>query len=35
MRFGTGFTYAITGGSALLDSTAVAAGDVIVNLTHF
>jgi hypothetical protein len=35
MRFGTGFTYAITGGSALLDSTSVAAGDVIVNLTHF
>ena len=35
MRFGTGFTYAITGGSALLDNTSVAAGDVIVNLTHF
>jgi hypothetical protein len=35
MRFGTGFTYAITGASALLDATAVAAGDVIVNLTHF
>jgi hypothetical protein len=34
MRFGTGFTYAITGGSPLLDATAVADGDVIFNLKH-
>jgi hypothetical protein len=34
IRLGTGIAYAITGGSALLDTTAVAAGDVIVNMTY-
>jgi hypothetical protein len=34
LRLSTGFAYAITGGSALLDTTAVAAGDVLVNITY-
>jgi hypothetical protein len=34
MRFNAGTAYAITGGSALLDTTAVAAGDVIVNMNY-
>lgn len=34
MRLGSGIAYAITGGSALLDTTAVAAGDVIVNIVY-
>jgi hypothetical protein len=34
IRLNTGYTIAITGGSALLDSTAVVAGDVIVNSTY-
>ena len=35
MRFGTAFSYALTGGSALLDSTAISAGDVLVNVSYF
>jgi hypothetical protein len=34
MRFSTGISYAITAGSALLDTTAVAAGDILVNITY-
>lgn len=34
MRFSTGIAYCITTGSALLDATAVTAGDVLVNLTY-
>jgi hypothetical protein len=34
MRLNVGTAYAITGGSALLDTTAVAAGDVIVNMNY-
>jgi hypothetical protein len=34
MRFSTGISYAITGGSALLDSTAVDAAEVLVNLVY-
>lgn len=34
LRFATGMAYAITSGSALLDTGAVAAGDVMVNLTY-
>jgi hypothetical protein len=33
LRLTVGLSYAITGGSALLDTTAVAAGDVLVNLS--
>ena len=33
LRLAVGLSYAITGGSALLDTTAVAAGDVLVNLS--
>ena len=29
------FSYAITGGSALLDNTSISAGDVAVNISHF
>ena len=32
-RLGSGISYAITNGSALLDNTAVGAGEVLVNLT--
>jgi hypothetical protein len=34
MRLVGGISYAITGGSALLDTTSVAAGEVIVNLSY-
>jgi hypothetical protein len=34
LRLGTGIAYAITGGSALLDNTAVGAGEVLVNLSY-
>jgi hypothetical protein len=34
MRFSTGIAYATTTGSALLDTGAVTAGDVLVNLTY-
>lgn len=34
LRFSTGIAYAITGGQALLDATAVAAGDVVVNICY-
>ena len=34
LHFTTGIAYCITGGSALLDSTAVAAGDVLVNIAY-
>jgi hypothetical protein len=34
MRLATGFSYAITGGQALLDTTAVGAGDVVVNVAY-
>jgi hypothetical protein len=34
MRFSSGISYAITGASALLDTTSIAAGDVLVNLTY-
>jgi hypothetical protein len=34
MRFSAGISYAITAGSALLDTTAVAAGDILVNITY-
>lgn len=34
VSFTSGLSYAITGGSALLDATAVAAGDVIINITR-
>ena len=32
--FATGIAYAITGGAADLDATAVAAGDVILNIGY-
>jgi predicted anti-sigma-YlaC factor YlaD len=35
LRLTTGIAYAITGASALLDTTSVAAGDVLVNLTYY
>jgi len=35
MRFVLGLGYVITGGAALLDTTSVAAGDVLVNLSYF
>jgi len=34
LRLSTGIAYAITGGSALLDATAVGAGEVLVNLSY-
>ena len=34
MRFVSGIAYAITGGSALLDTTSVASGDVILNMVY-
>ena len=34
MRFTSGLSYCITAGSALLDTTAVTAGDVLVNLSY-
>lgn len=34
MRIATGIGFAITGGAALLDNTAVAAGDVILNIEY-
>jgi hypothetical protein len=34
LRLATGIAYAITGGSALLDTTAVGAGEVLVNLSY-
>jgi len=34
LRMSTGISYMITGGQALLDATAVAAGDVVVCLTY-
>lgn len=34
INMGTGFSIAITGGSALLDSTPVAAGDVVLNISY-
>ena len=34
IRLGNGFSYAITGGQALLDATAVGAGDVMVNVAY-
>jgi hypothetical protein len=34
LRLNSGISYAITGGSALLDNTAVGAGEVLVNLTY-
>jgi hypothetical protein len=34
LRLATGISYAITGGSALLDNTAVGAGEVLVNLSY-
>jgi len=34
LRLTTGFSYAITGGQALLDTTAVGAGDVLVNVAY-
>jgi hypothetical protein len=34
LRLATGFSYAITGGQALLDTTAVGAGDVVVNVAY-
>jgi hypothetical protein len=34
LRLATGFSYAITGGQALLDTTAVGAGDVLVNVAY-
>jgi hypothetical protein len=33
LRLAAGIAYAITGGSALLDTTAVGAGDVVVNMS--
>jgi hypothetical protein len=33
-RIATGIGFAITGGAALLDNTAVAAGDVILNIEY-
>jgi hypothetical protein len=34
MAFGSGVALAITGGSALLDATAVGSGDVVVNISY-
>jgi hypothetical protein len=34
LRLATGFSYAITAGQALLDATAVGAGDVVVNVAY-
>lgn len=34
LRLSTGIAYAITGAAALLDNTAVSAGDVLVNMTY-
>ena len=34
IRLTTGLSYAITGGQALLDTTAVGAGDVVVNISY-
>ena len=34
IRLAVGFSYAITGGQALLDATAVGAGDVMVNVAY-
>jgi hypothetical protein len=35
MRMSTGIAYALTGGQALLDATALAAGDAVVNINYF
>jgi hypothetical protein len=34
LRFSSGIAYAITGGQAALDTTSVAAGDVMVNISY-